>query len=178
MITAETIERIVSFDGHDLPVLSAYVAVAVDPGTRAPRSHAASLMHTIRPLTENGTLGHAARMSLRADIERVEEASQQDAWKPGTTAIFACSGAGFHEEVALGRMVRDRAVADATPLTRPMLAVLDDEQWRGLALVEEFRTRRTELDAVAAAPDDSDPLDYVPVRYAASLEFAALPPIA
>jgi peptide subunit release factor 1 (eRF1) len=134
MITSETVERILHFDGGELPVLSAYVAVEVDPGERAPRTHAASLMHSIRPLTENGTLGHAARVSLRADIERIEEASKEEGWKPGTVAIFACSGAGFYEEVALGRTIRDRAVADATPYTRPMLAVLG-EQHRACVVV-------------------------------------------
>ena len=145
MITAETIERIVSFDGHDLPVLSAYVAVEVDPGDRAPRTHAASLMHTIRPLTDDGTLGHAARASLRADIERVEDASQQEDWKPGTMAIFACSGAGFYEEVALPRTVRDRAVADATPFTRPMLAVLGEYHRACVAVVDREAARTWEL---------------------------------
>jgi peptide chain release factor subunit 1 len=145
MITAETIERIVSFDGGDLPVLSAYVAVEVDPGNRAPRTHAASLMHTIRPLTDNGALGHAARVSLRADIARIEEASQQDNWKPGTMAIFACSGAGFYEEVALPRTVRDRAVADATPFTRPMLAVLDEYHRACLVVIDRESARTLEL---------------------------------
>jgi len=145
MITAETIERIVSFDGGDLPVLSAYVAVEVDPGNRAPRTHAASLMHTIRPLTENGALGHAARVSLRADIARVEEASQQDGWRPGTMAIFACSGAGLYEEVALPRTVRDRAVADATPLTRPMLAVLGEYHRACVVVIDREAARTWEL---------------------------------
>lgn len=145
MITAETVERILRFDGGDLPVLSAYVAVAVDPGNRAPRTHAASLMHTIRPLTDNGTLGHAARVSLRADIERIEDASQQEAWKPGTTAIFACSGAGFYEEVALPRTVRDRAVADATPFVRPMLAVLDEHHRACVVVVDRESARTWEL---------------------------------
>jgi peptide subunit release factor 1 (eRF1) len=145
MITAETIERIVSFDGGDLPVLSAYVAVEVDPGNRAPRTHAASLMHTIRPLTEDGTLGHAARVSLRADIERIEEASQHEGWKPGTTAIFACSGARFYEEVALPRTIRDRAVADATPFTRPMLAVLDEYHRACVVVIDRESARLWEL---------------------------------
>jgi peptide subunit release factor 1 (eRF1) len=142
MIAAETIERILRFDGGDLPVLSAYVAVEVDPGNRAPRTHAASLMHTIRPLTDDGALGHAARVSLRADIGRIEEASQQNRWKPGTMAIFACSGAGFYEEVPLPRTVRDRAVADATPFTRPMLAVLD-EYHRACVVVLDRESART-----------------------------------
>ena len=61
MITAETVARILRFDGGDLPVLSAYVAVEVDPGNRAPRTHAASLMHTIRPQPASGGGGGAAR---------------------------------------------------------------------------------------------------------------------
>jgi hypothetical protein len=145
MITAETIERIVGFDGGELPVLSAYVAVEVDPGSRAPRTRAASLMHTVRPLTDNGSLGHAARVSLRADIERIEQAAEQDRWKPGTVAIFACSGAGFYEEVALPRPVRDRVVTDATPFVRPMLAVLGEYHRACVVVVDRESARTWEL---------------------------------
>jgi hypothetical protein len=57
-----------------------------------------------------------------------------------------------------------------------ILAVLDDDEWRDLPLVEQFRTRRAELEAVATAPDQSDSaVDYVPADYAATLAFAELP---
>lgn len=83
--------------------------------------------------------------------------------------------AGFADIVGLGVHKPFECVGEYYEAAESMLAVLDDEQWRGLPLVEEFRTRRTELEAVAAAPDDSESLDYVPARYAASLVFAELP---
>jgi peptide chain release factor subunit 1 len=126
MITAETIARIVGFDGGGLPVVSMYVGVDVDPGSRAVRTRVASLTHQLRPLLEDGALAHAARVSLRSDLERIETAATQERWAPGTAAIFSCSGARLFEEVSLPRPVRDRVVADATPLVRPMLAVLDE----------------------------------------------------
>ena len=52
-----------------------------------------------------------------------------------------------------------------------LLSVLDDDDWRGLPLVEEFRTRRGELEMVATTCDDSGPaVHYVPARYAATLD--------
>ena len=95
MITAETIERIVSFDGGTFRSCrptspSRWIPAIVLPhARREPHAHDP-------PADRQRDARHAARVSLRADIERVEEASQQDGWKPGTMAIFACSGAGFY----------------------------------------------------------------------------------
>lgn len=104
--------------------------------------------------------------------------------RPEVEAIFgrnlfeaADNLAGFADIVGLGVHKPFECVGEYYEAAESLLTVLDDEQWRGLPLVEEFRTRRTELDAVAAAPDDSEPLDYVPARYAESLAFAELPPI-
>jgi peptide chain release factor subunit 1 len=142
MITAETIDRIVGFHGGDLPVVSAYLRVEVDPGRRALATRASSLAHEIRPLAEDGSLARAARLSIRADIERIEMAATQERWKPGTAAIFSCSGGGLYEEVGLPRPVRDRVVADTTPFVRPMLAVLDEEH-RTCAVVVDRESART-----------------------------------
>lgn len=86
--------------------------------------------------------------------------------------------AGFADIVGLGVHKPFECVGEYYEAAESLLAVLageSAEQWRGLPLVERFRTRRAELDAVAAAPDDADPLDYVPARYAASLDFARTP---
>jgi peptide chain release factor subunit 1 len=80
-------------------------------------------------------LGHAARESVKADIERIEQAAGED-WQPGAAAIFTCSGAGFFEEVRLPRHLHDRVVVDATPWVRPMIAVLD-ELHRALVVIVE-----------------------------------------
>ncbi|MEA2254382.1 MAG: peptide chain release factor subunit 1 [Solirubrobacteraceae bacterium] len=145
MITVETIERIVGFDGGGLPVVSMYVGVDVDPGTRAVRTRVASLAHELKPMLENGSLAHAARVSLRSDIERIETAATQERWAPGTAAIFSCSGAGLYEEVLLPRAVRDRVVADATPWVRPMLAVLDEYHRACVVVVDRESAATWEL---------------------------------
>lgn len=105
--------------------------------------------------------------------------------RPEVEAIFgrnlfeaADNLAGFADIVGLGVHKPFECVGEYYEAAESLLSVLEGEsaeQWRGLPLVEEFRTRRTELDAVAAAPDDSDPADYVPAEYAASLDFAELP---
>lgn len=86
--------------------------------------------------------------------------------------------AGFADIVGTGVHKPFECVGEYYEAAEAMLAVLEGEsaeQWRGLPIVEEFRTRITELTAVATAADDSDPLDYVPARYAATLDFARTP---
>ena len=55
-------------------------------------------------------------------------------------AVFLCERAGLDERVVLPRTARDRAVVDATPWLRPLLAVLD-ESWRyGVCIVDREQT--------------------------------------
>jgi hypothetical protein len=83
---------------------------------------------------------------------------------------------GFEDIVGLGVHKPFECVGEYYEAAESLLAVLDDEQWNGLPLVEEFRSRRGELATVAAANDESGPaLNYVPARYAATLAFAELP---
>jgi len=126
MITAEKVDRVVRFHGGGLPVVSVYLGVAADPAARAIRTHASSLLHEIRPLADDQSLEHEARMSLRGDISRIQERVGAGRVEPGALALFSCSGAGLFEEVQLPRAVRDRIFVDATPRVRPMLAVLDE----------------------------------------------------
>jgi len=127
MLTAEMINRIIRFDSSGLPVVSAYIGVDVAPGSRtALRTRASSLLHQIRPLTEDASLGRDARLSVRGDIERIQARVTEERWRPGTVAMFSCSGAGLFEEVRLPRAVRDRIIVDATPWVRPMTAILDE----------------------------------------------------
>jgi hypothetical protein len=51
-----------------------------------------------------------------------------------------------------------------------LLSIVDDDDWRGLPLVEGFRARRTELEAVAATGDSGPEFHYVPARYASTLD--------
>ena len=81
----------------------------------------------------------------------------------GRTEVEAIFGRNLFADTTIGRGSRtssgsactSRSNASAST-TRPpsrCLSVLDDDEWRDLPLVEEFRTRRGELEAVATAPD-------------------------
>jgi peptide subunit release factor 1 (eRF1) len=149
MITADTVRNLTKFADRKLPVISMYVPVPVQREHRPEvRTRVASMLDTIRPLAENASekesedksLSRAARLSLRADITRIEELVGEQHWKPGTsTAIFACEAAGLFEEISLPRTVRERVVVDGTPWVRPMLAVLD-EYYRACVAVLDKKT--------------------------------------
>jgi peptide chain release factor subunit 1 len=126
MITAETVNRIVRFQADGLPVVSLYCRV--DPGASPGEVHTRvdSLLDQVRPLAKDHALDHQSRLSVRTDIERIKDALGSERWPPGTVAIFACSGRGLHEEIPLPRRVREQVMVDATPLARPMLAVLGE----------------------------------------------------
>jgi Bacterial archaeo-eukaryotic release factor family 10 len=146
MAAAETIDRLIRFDGGGLPVASLYVGVPEDSGLRrAVGSQVSSLLHGIRPLAEDPSIDREARLSLRADIERLEDPDEQAEWPPGTVAIFACHGAGLFETVPLPRQIRERALVDATPWLRPMLAVLDEYHRACVTVVDRESARFWEL---------------------------------
>ena len=146
MAAWETVERLVRFDGRGLPVVSVYVGVPEDAGLRrAVGSQVSSLLHAIRPLAEDKSIEREARLSLRADIERLENPDEHAQWPPGTVAVFACHGAGLFESVSLPRQIRERAVVDATPWLRPMLAVLDEYHRACVAVVDRESARFWEL---------------------------------
>jgi Bacterial archaeo-eukaryotic release factor family 10 len=146
MLTAETINRIIRFDGRGLPVTSLYAPVAANPrSTRDVHSRVSSLVDQITPLAKDSSAEHDIRLSVRADIERIREAAREERWQPGGIAIFACSGRDLYEEVPLPRPVRDRIVVDATPYVRPMLAVLDEYHRACVAVVDKASARLWEF---------------------------------
>jgi peptide chain release factor subunit 1 len=123
--SAETIARIEGFRSPGPPVVTAYLTVPPGPeGRKRVRSGMDSLLHQIRPLANDRGLEHAARLSLREDIERLGSVADAGPFKAGTLAIFSCGGAGFFEVIGLPRSVRDRITVDATAATRLMLGVL------------------------------------------------------
>ena len=123
MITAERVNGIVRFQANGLPVVSLYCRV--DPGAsqREVRARVDSLLDQIRPLAKDRTLDHRHRLSVRADIERIKDALGSERWRPGTVAIFSCSGRDLYEEIPLPRRVPEQVMVDATSLARPMLPV-------------------------------------------------------
>src|SRR5260370_27431031 len=115
MITAETIDRIVRFQGGGLPVVSLYARV--DPGAspRDLRTRVSSLLGEIRPLGKDASIEHEPRLSIRADIERIEAALGEEASPPRGIPTFSCSARDLYEEGRLPGGVRDRIVVDGAP---------------------------------------------------------------
>lgn len=127
MLTPETVDRIVRFDGRNLPVTSLYARIDADPGRREDlQVRVSSMLDKIRPMAKDGALGHDARLSVRADIARIKEALAEERWRPGAVAIFSCSGRDLYEEVVLPEPVGDRVLVDAAPYVRPMLTALSE----------------------------------------------------
>jgi peptide chain release factor subunit 1 len=147
VVSAETIDRIMSFNGADLRVVSVYLAVPTDLARRKRElsSKVDSLLHEIRPLSNDRSLEHDVRLSLREDIERIEALVTDTDLKPGTAAIFSCSRGGLFEVVGMPRPTRDRLVTDATPWVRPMLAALDEFHRTCVVVVDRESAHMWEL---------------------------------
>jgi len=146
LLTAGTVDAIVGFDGQDLPVTSIYASVERDPGLREDlQVRMSSMLDQIRPLAKNGSAGHDARLSVRADIQRIKEALAEERWRPAGIAIFACSGRGLYEEVPLPRPVRDQVIVGATPYVRPMLSLLDELHRACVVVVDKAEARLWEV---------------------------------
>jgi Bacterial archaeo-eukaryotic release factor family 10 len=148
MTTQDQLDRIIGFDSGGLPVVSVYVRVTPDDalsGDGDVQTRVNSLLDPIRALSRDRTLGHAARLSVRGDLDRIVAAARQERWAPGTMALFACSGRAFFEEVSLPRFVRDEAVVDDLPWVRLMLAVLDDYQRMCVVVTDDASARFWEL---------------------------------
>jgi peptide subunit release factor 1 (eRF1) len=140
MITAATFRRLRDFDPGELPVISMYLTVPVDPHEHnGIRTRVNSLLEQVRPLGADESLSHAARLSVRQDLERIEELRAKEHWRPPAIAVFSCSGKNFLEEVQLPRRIRDRILADATPWVWPMMAVLEDFH-RAVVLVTDRKS--------------------------------------
>lgn len=141
MIGPDLVERLIRLRSTDAPVLSAYVAIPPDPGElRGIDARLHSLLKPVRELADSDELGHYEKQSLRADVSRVlEVANRAVELKGRAVAIFACTRQKLYEEVVLPRGVRDRAVVDATPYLRPLLAVLDESHRYGVVVVDRER---------------------------------------
>jgi peptide chain release factor subunit 1 len=126
MITAETVNTIVRFQADGLPVVSLFCRVEPGESQRELRARVDSLLDQIRPLAKDRDLDHRRRLSVRADIKRIKNATGSEHWPPGTVAIFSCSGRDLYEEIPLPRQTREQVMVGGRPLVRPMLAVLGE----------------------------------------------------
>jgi len=141
MITAETVNSIARFQANGLPVVSLYCRVDPGESQRDVRARVDSLLDQIRPLARDRDFDHRHRLSVREDIKRIKDATDSERWPPGSIAIFSCSGRDLYEEIPLPRRVREQVMVDATPLARPLLAVLG-EYCRACVLVLDLESSR------------------------------------
>jgi peptide chain release factor subunit 1 len=129
------LNHLLEFRSDDVPVVSLYAVVPVDPKDQAGlRSRVNGLLDELDPLAEDESLSRAARLSIRDDIERLRRAVLEEHWKPHGIGLFSCSARDFYEAVELPREPRDRILVDATPWVRPM-AVMRDKAYRACVVV-------------------------------------------
>jgi peptide chain release factor subunit 1 len=134
-LSPDAIERITGFQAGDLRVVSMYLAI--DPGDRKSIPVTADgLLREVRSLSKDRSIDHEVRLSLRQDVERIEEFVKNELPIQRAAAIFSCTGGGLFEVVALPRALGSRVMVDATPWVRPMLAVLEEYE-RLIAVVVE-----------------------------------------
>ena len=144
MLQVETVDQILRMRGDGLPVLSLYARFDPD-NRRAFPSRVNGQLHEVRQLTEDSALDRDARLSLRGDVARIEEAVGEERPHAQAVAFFSCSGRGLFEEVELPRPVRDRNLIDETAWVRPLLAVLDEYHRCRVVVVDRGRARFFDL---------------------------------
>ncbi|RMF39526.1 MAG: hypothetical protein D6753_13635 [Planctomycetota bacterium] len=127
MLSRSTLNRILELRSEEAPIVSVYVDSRPTSPNGPVRLRLKNLIKHARELGETLGLSHAAKQSLREDLERLE-ALEEPLTTPSAPgyAIFACSALGFYEIVPLPRSVRDSITVDNDPYVRPMLAILDE----------------------------------------------------
>lgn len=137
MITAQTVDRIVGFQGCGLPVLSLYAAIEPGISRREIDSRVTSLLDQADSLAKDKSAAHDERLSLRSDIEHIRQRLGEEDWTPAGIALFSCSASGLYEEVTLPRPVRDQVVVDETAFVRPLMAVLEEYHRSCVVIVDK-----------------------------------------
>jgi peptide subunit release factor 1 (eRF1) len=137
-VSGQVIDRLLHFRSAEAPVLSVYVAIPFDPHERrGVHARLESMLQPVKDLAYSDRLEHYPRESLRSDIDRIMGLTDRAREFGGRAmAAFACHQEKLYEEVVLPRPVRDRAVLDATPYLRPLLAVLDETHRYCVAVID------------------------------------------
>ena len=143
MVDLDIFDRLLQFRPSGAPVLSVYVGV--DGGPSALRTKLESLVGEVLEQAE-AEPSQALRRSLLSDVARVLDLAARGGPPEGSTVgIFACHRAGLYEEVVVPRRARDRAVVDATPYLRPLLAFLDESRRYCLVVLDRMQACLYEL---------------------------------
>jgi peptide chain release factor subunit 1 len=143
----DALKRLLHFRSPEIPVVSVYWSVPEDLGqVKAGKSLLHDAAKAVRERADSHDLSHDARMSLRADADRIVELDLLVPFMQGrTVAFFRCSHLDFEEAVVVPSWVRDRVEVDATPYIRPLVAVLDESHRYAVAVVDRERGRLYEF---------------------------------
>ncbi len=129
MITQTTIDTLLRFESQDLPVVSIYLDTHPGESGQAAEieRQLKKVLKPVRELSQSDELSHDAKMSLRADVDKLSAlSSRRLSSMPRGLAAFSCAQWDFFEVVSLPRRVISRSVVDSTPFVRPLLAILDE----------------------------------------------------
>jgi hypothetical protein len=134
---------------YSTPIVSLYLNVPVDIADHR------GLMTKARELIKSagsqpGQLG-ASETDVSSIIEAIERGSLD--WLGHTVAIFACAEVGLFEAIPLPGGAEDRAILDARPYIRPLLAALQRNPPYHVAVID---TEHAWL--LAVADDETDTL--------------------
>ena len=125
MLDQAQIDRLRQIETGGFPVLSVFVNLP--PGPDSLRNLPARIKDLLVQVEASSeSLPRAHRLSVREDVNELS----RDIGRLGTNlghgvAIFRSSGAGVDEQLALPGPVRDRAIVDAVPYTRPLEAMIE-----------------------------------------------------
>jgi hypothetical protein len=136
MITAADVEKLRGVRSRAANVLSVYLPVPLDPAAlHSLPTLAGKLIDAA--VTASGRLGTAGRLcgTDRDDVQRLVDARGRE-WLGHTAAIFACGQLGLLEAVLLPGQLPGRAVLEACPHIRPLLAVLQRSPDYLIAIVD------------------------------------------
>jgi len=133
-ITRERLRRLAGIRPGEAKVLSLFLNLDPREFATAPARNTevrSVLDRAARLIREDEALSHAARASLRADLERVqaELGGGMDARGAHGLAVFASSAADLFEVIKLSEPVdHDPVIADA-PFIEPLSAIGPPERW-------------------------------------------------
>jgi peptide chain release factor subunit 1 len=129
-----------------------------EPPARA--SEIRSVVDELRRLArETDGLGHDAKVSLRADVERIEEFLSTFSPKGARgVVVYACGPADLFEVIRLPRPIETRAVIDDSPLIEPLAELIGAGSWLVVLVNRQtgrmFLGDRERLDEIDVIVDD------------------------
>jgi peptide subunit release factor 1 (eRF1) len=137
MITPSHVQELVTFDGGEELVLSAYLNLTPDRQIR--RTYRAAFADLVKQLEPQ--LDEPARAALEREAARVRAYLESELPHGKGLALFSCTPRGFWQAIALPVVVAESVHLGRRPYVRPLLDVLDEYERYAVALVDKEKAR-------------------------------------